>query len=160
MLSKIFDWLKNRKITDSCIGKDVEIGEFCTVKHSSLGDRTRLLERISLKRVTVGQKCLINSGTYIENADLGNDVLVAPNCSIVGVTHDFSKEGGVNHENVFKKILIGDGAWIGAGCVVMPGIIIGKGSIVGAGAVVNRDVPDFHVYVGTPSNYKLYLIKK
>ena len=43
---------------------------------------------------------------------------------------------------------MGEGAWIGAGSVVIPGVKIGKWSIVGAGSVVTKDIPDGVLAVG------------
>lgn len=148
------------RIFESPIGERTKIGEFCTVRESRLGKETTLCERISLKRVTVGDHCLINSGTYLENVKIGNRVMIAPNCSLVGVTHNFSRKDGVDPTNIFKLITIGDGAWIGANCVILPGVTIGEGAVIGAGAVVNMDIPSFHVYVGTPLKFKLYPVKE
>lgn len=147
------------RIFKSKIGEGVQIREYCTIRNSSLENGCRIYERVSIKKSLIGQSSDINAGTYIENADIGKDVQVAPNCVIVGVTHDFSMEG-VSHKDDFRRIFIADGAWIGATSVILPGIKIGKGSVIGAGAVVSMDVPDRHVYVGTPLQCKLYKIKK
>lgn len=47
-------------------------------------------------------------------------------------------------------IAIGDGAWIGAGAIILPGVSIGRYAVVGAGSVVTRDVPDYTVAAGNP----------
>lgn len=52
---------------------------------------------------------------------------------------------------VHGHIEIGDDAWLGTGCIVLPNVRIGKGAVVGAGSVVTRDVPDFTVVVGVPA---------
>ena len=137
----------------------VNIREFCTIRNSTLLSDCKVYERVSIKKSKIGEGSDINAGTYIENADIGKNVQVAPNCTIVGVTHDFSSKG-ISHEDVFKRITIGDGAWIGAGSVIMPGVNIGKGAIVGAGAVVNNDVSENYVYMGNPiEKYRRYPIK-
>jgi acetyltransferase-like isoleucine patch superfamily enzyme len=48
-------------------------------------------------------------------------------------------------------IRIGDGAWLGTGCIVLDGVSIGRGAVVGAGAVVTKDVPDWAIVVGVPA---------
>jgi acetyltransferase-like isoleucine patch superfamily enzyme len=48
-------------------------------------------------------------------------------------------------------ISIGDGAWIGARAVLLPGAHIGQGAIVGAACVVDMDVPPFAVVAGNPA---------
>ena len=48
-------------------------------------------------------------------------------------------------------LVVGDGAWLGAGVTVLDGMRIGIGSVVGAGSVVTRDIPDYAVAVGVPA---------
>lgn len=48
-------------------------------------------------------------------------------------------------------VSIGEGAWIAAHVVVMPGITIGTNAVVGSNAVVTRDVADFAVVGGIPA---------
>ena len=52
---------------------------------------------------------------------------------------------------IARGVRIGDGAWIGAGAIVLDGVTVGEGAVVGAGAVVTRDVPPFAVAVGVPT---------
>jgi galactoside O-acetyltransferase len=49
-----------------------------------------------------------------------------------------------------KDVHIGEGAWIGAGTVIVPGVTIGAGAVIGAGSVVTKDIPDDVVAVGNP----------
>jgi acetyltransferase-like isoleucine patch superfamily enzyme len=50
-----------------------------------------------------------------------------------------------------KMVSIGDGSWIGAGSVILPGSEIGKHVAIGANSVVNGVIPDFSVAVGSPA---------
>lgn len=52
---------------------------------------------------------------------------------------------------VYKPVIINDGAHIGIGAIIMPGVTIGKGAVIGAGSVVTRDIPDYCVAVGSPA---------
>jgi len=46
---------------------------------------------------------------------------------------------------------IGDDAWLGTGCIILPNVRIGRGAVVGAGSVVTKDVRDFTVVAGVPA---------
>ena len=50
-----------------------------------------------------------------------------------------------------KDVLIKNGAWIGANCIILPGVTIGINSVVGAGSVVTKSIPDYSVAVGIPA---------
>ena len=54
-------------------------------------------------------------------------------------------------ELLYKPIVIGDGAHIGIGAIIMPGVTIGRGAVIGAGSVVTKDIPPYSVAVGTPA---------
>ncbi|MCU4674824.1 acyltransferase [Catenovulum sp. 2E275] len=106
------------------------------------------------KRVSFGYGCRINENVYIEKADIGNDVLIAPNVTIMSRMHEFARTDipmslqGYREE---KGVVIGDDVWLGRNVVVMPGVSIGKGVIVGAGAVVTKNVPDYAIVAGVPA---------
>jgi maltose O-acetyltransferase len=105
-------------------------------------------------KVTFGGGCRINENVYIEAASIGNDVLIAPNVSILSRTHQFARTDipmslqGYREE---KKVIIEDDVWLGRNVVVLPGVIIGKGAIVGAGSVVTKNVDPFAIVGGIPA---------
>jgi UDP-perosamine 4-acetyltransferase len=49
------------------------------------------------------------------------------------------------------NVVVGEGAFLGVGTMVIPGIRIGRWSVVGAGAVVTKDLPDDCTAVGVPA---------
>jgi acetyltransferase-like isoleucine patch superfamily enzyme len=53
--------------------------------------------------------------------------------------------------HVAKAIVVNDGAWIGAGAIILSGVTIGENSVVGAGSVVTKDVPPQTVVAGNPA---------
>lgn len=106
--------------------------------------------------ITIGNNCRINENVFIQQATIGNNVLIAPNVAILSVSH--------NHENLDIPIVeqgdtmpnppvIKDGVWLGRNVVILPGIIIGEGAIVGAGAVVTKNVEPFSVVGGVPAKF-------
>ncbi|WP_308493924.1 acyltransferase [Microbacterium terrisoli] len=48
-------------------------------------------------------------------------------------------------------IVVGDGVWIGARAIILPGVSIGDGCVIAAGAVVARDCEPHGLYGGVPA---------
>lgn len=84
---------------------------------------------------------------------IGDRVLFGPRVQVLAVNHVMSDPGRAIMDQGITAvgITIGDGAWIGAGAIVLDGVTIGKGACIGAGAVVNSDVPDHGLAVGVPA---------
>lgn len=50
-----------------------------------------------------------------------------------------------------SPVVIKQGAYIGAGAIILQGVTVGECAVVGAGAVVTEDIPDYTVAVGVPA---------
>lgn len=50
--------------------------------------------------------------------------------------------------------VIGNDVWIGQNAVILPGVHIGDGAIIGANSVVGKDIPPYHIAVGSPIEIK------
>lgn len=59
--------------------------------------------------------------------------------------------GHLFDKQAFNNVLVGDGTFIGAGVIVLPGSHIGKYCIIGAGAVVKGTIEDYAIVVGNPA---------
>lgn len=106
------------------------------------------------KRVKFGSGCRINEGVYLECAYIGDDVMIAPNVTLLSRMHSHARTDipmSLQGYQPEKPITVNDDVWIGRNVVVMPGVTIGKGSIVAAGAVVTSDVPEYSVVAGVPA---------
>ncbi|MBU3965663.1 acyltransferase [Patescibacteria group bacterium] len=147
------------RVVNSTIGKDTEVREYTTIHDSNIGDGCKIYERVSIKKSTIGIRTTINSGTYVEFTDIDDDVLVGPNCSLVGVFHELVLEGA-RRENSWQKTKIGKKAWIGANCVILPGVKIGEGAVIGAGTTVTKNIPPFHICIGIPPNQTKMSLKE
>jgi acetyltransferase-like isoleucine patch superfamily enzyme len=105
-------------------------------------------------RVKFGRSCQINENTFIETAEIGNFVMIAPNVAILSSMHNHDRLDIpmiLQGATIGRKVIIEDDVWLGRNVLVMPGIRIGKGSIVAAGAVVTRDVPEYKIVGGVPA---------
>lgn len=124
------------------------IREYVTVHGSTIAAGSRVYERTSVKRSEIDGPTDVNANCYVENARIGAEVQVGPNVSIVGVTHDLTDEGMEFRNDVFREVVVEDGAFVGAGATVLPGVTVGEDAVVGAGVTVSGDVASGDVLRG------------
>lgn len=114
--------------------------------------RIRNIHLINLNdRARIGESVMIQAGGGV---DLGKDVLIGPGVKIWSANHGFSDLNTPiqDQEYEVKKVVIGDGCWIGANAFIMPGVELGKGCIVSACAVVSgKKYPDYKILSGNPA---------
>lgn len=98
----------------------------------------------------VGFNCELFSASTVR---VGAGTLLAAYSYVIGGDHDFTdpSKSILEQGRTSDGVLIGAGAWIGAGAKVLDGVSIGDKAIIGAGAVVTRDVPAHAVAVGIPA---------
>jgi virginiamycin A acetyltransferase len=107
--------------------------------------------------VRIGKRSYINSGVVIysgNGVEIGEDVLIAANCTFAPVDHEFRSKNKKIIEQRFRPskggIIIEDDVWIGAGCVILDGARIRKGAVIGALSLVKGEVAPYTVHVGNP----------
>lgn len=105
----------------------------------------------------------IKSGAHIEQffhvgaceyVEIGENALIAGRVFISDHNHAFEDvTKPIQSQGVLPggPVIIGENAWLGEGCVILPGVTVGKGAIVGANAVVTRDVPAHAIVAGSPA---------
>lgn len=97
----------------------------------------------------IGLYCYINGKVTI-----GENCLIGPHCSLPAGNHTydpatdrFSARSGPEK----NFIIIGDGTWLGSGCMVMGGVKVGRCNLVCANSVVTKDTADYAIMAGTPA---------
>jgi len=108
----------------------------------------------SPQMLSVGDHSEINDFTLIfaqGGVHVGSNVLISSGCNITSLTHPSDPARRHAGELIERPVRIMDGAWLGAGVIVLPGVTIGENAVVGAGAVVSRDVPAGATVVGVPA---------
>ncbi|TAL20729.1 MAG: acyltransferase [Frankiales bacterium] len=101
-------------------------------------------------RLRIGDRVFINSGSVVisvREITIGDDVALANEVYVM----DSNSHGVEGKPHVEAPVHIGDGSWIGARAMILPGVTIGKRVVVAAGAVVTRDVPDDVLVAGNPA---------
>ncbi|MCG9910015.1 MAG: N-acetyltransferase [Flavobacteriales bacterium] len=139
------------------------------VQTEQIGENTQVWQySVILKGAKVGADCNINCHVFIENdveignsvtvksgvqiwdgIRIGNHVFIGPNVTFTNDKYPRSKQ----YPEEFMKIIIEDGASIGAASVILGGITIGKNAMVGAGSLVTKSIPDNELWFGSPAKF-------
>ncbi len=106
--------------------------------------------------ITIGDHCEIGVESMLDysgSIEIGNDVWISQNVKIFTHNHPISGTELKRTQGItFHPLSIGDDAWLGAGCIILPSVNkIGKGAIIGAGAIVTKDVDDYVIVAGNPA---------
>ena len=112
------------------------------------GHRTTLIS--GWGRLRFGDRVFVNVGTTIiavEEIVVGSDVAFASDVYVL----DSDSHGVEGRPHKQAPVRIGDGCWIGARAMILPGVTLGNRVLVAAGAVVTRDVPDDCLVAGNPA---------
>lgn len=102
-------------------------------------------------RLEVGDHCWIGQEVWIDNiADvrIGSHVCVSQGVYFCTGSHDHRTRG---FELAERPITVGDGAWLAAKSVLLPGVEVGTNALVAAGAVVAQSIPAERIAGGVPA---------
>lgn len=141
-----------------------EIGEGCQIWH-----------HVQVRRgARLGRDCIVGKGAFVDadvrigdrvkiqnaalvyhGATIESGVFIGPGAILTNdkrpraVNPDGSLKSGEDWE--VGRILVCEGASIGAGATVVTDVTVGRFAMVAAGAVVTRDVPDHGLVAGVPA---------
>lgn len=127
----------------------------------SLGRGATLIGRIWIAggprpraNLVIGEMTFVNDGVRFDTSApiiIGNHVDIAHDVKFITSTHEFGSEWRRAGASRKFAISVGDGTWIGAAAMVLPGVTIGEGALVAAGSVVTRSVPANTLVAGVPA---------
>ena len=104
-----------------------------------LGDDTRIQRFVNIVcfgSITIGSGVLVGDRAYVSDVDFPMDAV----------------DTDVPTELVDPRpIVIGDFAFLGAGCIIKPGVTIGNHAYVSGSSVVTEDVPERTLVAGAPA---------
>lgn len=98
-------------------------------------------------KVFISNYCTFGAGEF----ELEDEALIGPNVAFTATNHTVKDDSYRFGKPEGDKIVIGQGAWIGANACILSGVRIGRCALVAAGAVVNRSVEDFDIVGGVPA---------
>lgn len=103
--------------------------------------------------IFIGARSFLNFDCILldcNRIDIGDDVQIAPGVHIYTATHPLDATLRKSGAEQALPVKIGDGVWLGGGCIVCPGVTIGENTVVAAGSVVTRDMPAGVLAAGSP----------
>lgn len=106
------------------------------------------------KNLHVGYGCYFNREVMIDaggGVTIGSHVQFAPRSMVVTSTHEIGAPPMRGGTPVFLPVTIGDGCWIGAGSLILPGVSVAAGCVIAAGAVVTKNTEPNGLYAGVPA---------
>jgi len=128
------------------IREGARIGEQCIIGKGAYIDLN----------VVIGNRCKVQNGVFVyhgavveDGVFLGPQVCLANDKAPRAITPEGSLKGDADWE--VGCTVIGYGASIGAGAIILPGVTVGEFAMVGAGAVVTKDIVAHGLVVGNPA---------
>ena len=105
-------------------------------------------------QITIGEGAWLGQGSYFDTRapiTIGARAGIGPGVRLVTADHamgDHDRRAGAYAP---RPISIEDGAWVGAGAIVLSGVTIGAGAVIASGSVVHRDCEPDMLYGGVPA---------
>jgi acetyltransferase-like isoleucine patch superfamily enzyme len=146
-----------------------------------VGPGCRLWQQVQIReRAVIGSRCNIGVGVFIDRDVVIGECVKIQNYAVIpsgvmieggvfiGPHVTFTNErypravepnGRIKTEEDFECVLVGYGASIGAGAIILAGVRIGSFAMIGAGAVVTSNVPEHAMVVGNPARLTGYVCR-
>lgn len=110
-----------------------------------------------LRGVKIGKGCeigyfVIMGNVHPEMIIIEDGAVVTARCTLL--EHDNAYYYTGRGEVKSRPVVIKEKAFLGIGCVVLPGVTVGANAIVGAMSLVRKDVPDKGIAFGVPAVVK------
>lgn len=134
----------------------ISIGDNVRVRHHL---RIEAIDKLRTPQLVIGNNCNIEQGVHIicsTRVTIGNDCSLTARTVIVDTFHPYdgatTRKIGEALNTEPATVDIGDGCFLGVGCVIQPNVRLGRRCVVGANAVVLAgDYQDGSVLAGVPA---------
>ena len=124
-----------------------------------IGKNCNICEQVYIEnKVIVGDGCTIKCGVYLwDGVSLENNVFVGPNATF---TNDPNPRAKVKkNSDQLLRIMVKEGATIGANATLLPGITVGEHAFIAAGALVTKDVSPYQLMLGAPAKAQGFMCR-
>ncbi|KAA0912907.1 chloramphenicol acetyltransferase [Aquicoccus porphyridii] len=141
------------EITDTRLGRYVEIGRGSRVAHSVIGDYSYCDRYADIANAEIGKFANIASFARIGPTDHPMDRASLHHFHYRSADYwdDAQNDPDFFAHRRARIARIGHDTWIGHGAVIRPEVTVGHGAVVAAKAVVTRDVAPYEIVAGIPA---------
>ena len=148
----------NEKLLQTTIGAahilkhfGATVGSQCVVHgplivHNAQKDYTNL---IIGERVHIGRSVLLDLTDMIK---IGDEAVISMNCTLLTHQDVGDRPQKLRYPREVQPLVIGSGAYIGAGSTILAGASVGRLTVVAAGALVNRAISENTLVGGVPAS--------
>ena len=147
----------------------VEIGKGLRIEHiggivinseAKLGENITLLNGVLIGAQnrgnkkgfpTIGNYVWIGENVWIDNlveVSIGDNVCISQGAMLLCGNHNYKK---ATFDLMVGKIMIEEGAWVGAQSVVCPNVTIHSHAVLAVGSVASHHLEGYAVYQGNPA---------
>lgn len=140
-IGRAVEIMDNCLITDSQIGDGAVIGPMAHLRgRAEIGQGVKIGNFVEVKKSKIGSRTKASHLTYLGDATIGNDT------NIGAGTITCNYDGVRKHETT-----IGNRVRIGSDTMLVAPVTVGDGAATGAGSVVTKDVEPNKLVVGAPA---------
>ncbi len=147
----------SRITADVKLGENVRIYAFVNLYGCEIGDESRVGAFVEIQKgAHIGKRVKVSSHSFIcEGVTVEDDVFIGHGVMFINDKYPRAStlDGKPQSEADWGVVptLIKKGASIGSNATILCGVTVGEGAIVGAGCVVTKDVPPKTIVAGVPA---------
>jgi putative colanic acid biosynthesis acetyltransferase WcaF len=101
--------------------------------------------------LTLGNAVWLGESVWIDNisaVSIGNNVCISQDALLITGNHNYSSRF---FELISKPIIIEDGVWICAKCIVVGGVTIHSHAVLAINSLTSKDLKSYSIYSGNPA---------
>jgi acetyltransferase-like isoleucine patch superfamily enzyme len=146
-----------RIASDVKLGENVRIYAFVNLYGCEIGDDSRVGTFVEIQKgAKIGKRVKVSSHSFVcEGVTIEDDVFIGH--GVMFINDKYPRASSANGQPQTEvdwavvPTLIKKGASIGSNATILCGVTVGEGAIIGAGCVVTKDIPPWTVAAGVPA---------
>lgn len=121
---------------------------------AKIGAKVEIKPCVNIKypwNLTIGNEVWIGENVWIDclvPVTIGNNVCLSQGAVILTGSHNYKKS---TFDLIVGRVVLEDGAWIGAAAIVNQGITVGSHAVLTTGSVATKNLEPYSIYQGNPA---------